>query len=134
MQASKAIKLITISSKATEQHTSFKLKTILKWLKAGHDVKVEITEKQGAKRPVESIFDQIRSDVKPAALISQKQVKPESIKFVLKPTKEAANLVIPDKVCEDDDIETLTSDKDLLSEDFNSLLEESIQNERSKKR
>lgn len=128
MSGSKIAKSIIITAQASENHNVIKLRSIIRWLKSGHDVRVSITGKADRHTAMELIKERIEKDVKTAAKIQQKIVKPESIKFVLKPTEEAANLLLPDhKIDADQELESLVKEKDILSDEFEKELEVSIE-------
>lgn len=135
MGAAKALKNIALTATAQDSHNTLKYKNILKWLKSGHEVKVAITGKADRHKAIENIYKQLQKETKSAALVKQMVEKPDSIKFYLKPTPEAANLVIDEDLGHSDpdqDISEITEGKDVFSEEFEKELDESIKGETGK--
>lgn len=134
MSASKAAKLITFTAKASESHNAVKVKNVIKWLKSGHEVRVQISGKADRHKAMEEIYDKLQNDFKSGAKFLQKAVRPDMIKVTLVPTSEAADLVVPEKDTKDvgEEIEELVGDNDVFSGDFEKELSESIQKEMSK--
>lgn len=87
MSATKvASKAIIFTAQAQEHHTQVKIKSVLKWIKTGYEVKVQISGTADRQKAMDSILKEIESNVKSGAKIKQKQVKPDSIKFFLIPS------------------------------------------------
>lgn len=139
MSASKIAKTIVFTAQANELHTSIKLKNVVKWLKTGYEVRVRITGREDRQKAMEDTYKLLEKDIKSGARFLQKVVKPDSIKVVLMPTEDAANLEIDDrkyKVDVEKEISEITSDQDIFSEEFEKTLQESIREEqrRNKKK
>lgn len=135
MSVAKAAKVIIFTAQASENHTAVKVKNVLKWLKSGHEVRVQINGKPDRHKLMESIYNRLETESKSGATSLQKVVKPDSIKFVLRPTADANNIQIDDSkttVNVDGDIDKIVGDKDLLSGEFEEELEKSIRDEKNK--
>lgn len=137
MSTAKAAKSIIFTVQASENHNAIKLKNVLRWLKSGYEVRVRINGKQDRMKGMESVFKELEKEVNSGCRILQKVTKPESIKFILRPTAEATNFVIEDAtkaaMSEEDLISDITSsEKDIFSEDFEKELAKSIREERTK--
>lgn len=138
MSANKALKAIVFTAVAQNHHNAIKIRNVLKWLKTGHEVRVQINGKSDRQKAIESIFKELESSTKTGAKVIQKVVKPDSIKFYLRPTEDAASIVVDDdhdgqsKYLED----SLTQGKDVFSDDFEAELDKSIKEdiERSKRK
>lgn len=134
-RAAKAVKTILFTAQANDHHNSIKTKSLIKWLKSGHEVRVQINGKADKQRAMEDIYKTIESDVRSGARILQKVVKPENIKFTIRPTEAAASLMVDDSketTDVDKEIESLVADQDVFSGDFEAQLSESIEKEMSK--
>lgn len=134
-RVAKAVKTILFTAQANDHHNSIKTKNLIKWLKSGHEVRVQINGKADKHKAMESVYKMIEDDVKSGAKILQKVVKPEHIKFTIKPTEQAANFSVDESketADVDNEIESLVADQDLFSGDFEAQLSESIQKEKSK--
>jgi len=137
MSTGKVLKQIAFTAASQEHHVSIKVKSVLKWLKSGHEVRISINGKADRQKAMESIYKQLESQAKSGAEIKQKMVKPDSIKFNMRPTKDAASIVVDESSFKDqdiDDLESITTGKDVFSEDFEKELDESLKNERNKPR
>lgn len=140
MSASKVAKTIVFTAQSHELHTSIKLRNVLKWLKAGHEVRVRITGREDRRKAMEDTYKLLEKDIKSGARFLQKVVKPESIKVTLMPTEEAANLKVDEEndtvVDVEKELNEITSDQDIFSEDFEKTLQKSIRDElrRNKKK
>lgn len=135
MSAGKVAKAIIFTAQAQEHHTSVKLKNVLRWLKGGYEVRIQITGRPDRQKAMEDIYTLLEKDIKSGARFLQKVVKPGSIKVTLKPTEDAANLDFESaKVSVDveKEISSIAADKDIFSEDFEKDLIESIREERRK--
>jgi hypothetical protein len=131
MSAGKALKTIALTAVAQDHHNAIKIKNIAKWLKSGHEVRIQISGKSDRQKAMENIFKQVEGTVKSGARVVQKVVKPDSIKFYLKPTPDAANMVIEeDHGNEMKDLDDIIKGKDILSDDFVSELEKSIKDDK----
>lgn len=132
------LKTVVIAANAQDHHVSVKTKNVLKWLKSGHEVRVQIEGKPDRQKAMENIYKQIEKLVKNGADVKQKVVKAEAIKFNLKPTAQAANLVVDESTADDAsrELDQITEGQDMLSDDFGKELEKSIEKEkgRGKKR
>jgi predicted nucleotidyltransferase len=131
--AKKALKVIAFTAVAQEHHNAVKMRNVLKWLKTGHEVRIQINGKTDRQKAMESIFKQLETNTRSGAQVIQKVVKPDSIKFYLRPTEEAANIVIEES--QDDElknVDALTRGKDVLSDDFENELVRSIEEDRKK--
>lgn len=128
----KTLKWVKITAQATENHTNIKLKSILKWLKAGHEVRVDITGKADRSKQILSLCNHIEKETRSGSRSLQKIIKPDKIRFTLSPTEGASNLVVDD-LPKCDYLESLSShDKDLLSDELEKELEQSIQDQMKK--
>jgi hypothetical protein len=138
MSLSKAAKAIIFTAQSQEHHTSVKLRNVLRWLKGGYEVRVQITGKPDRQKAMEDIYSLLERDIKSGARFIQRVAKPGSIKVILKPTEDAANLDIEGsgKVTVDveKEISDISADKDVFSENFEKDLIESIREERKKTR
>lgn len=135
MSIVKAAKAVAFSAQAHESHTAIKVKNVLRWLKSGHEVRVQISGKSDRQKAMENILDNLEKEAKSGAKFMQKVVKPGVIKVILRPTEEAANIKISDTkniLNAEEEMEYITSDRDLLSEDFEKDLLQSIREERLK--
>lgn len=136
MATSKTIKTIALTATSQRHHVSVKVKSIIGWLRAGHEVRVTISGKSDRRQSMEEVFSAIENDTKYSARIYQKLLKPDSIRFNLKPTNSAINIEIDQNRSSREDpehvINELTQGKDLLSDDFEKELDASIKNEASK--
>lgn len=136
MSVAKAAKAIIFSAQAHESHTAIKVKNVLRWLKSGHEVRVQISGKSDRQKAMEAILGHLEKEAKSGARFLQKVVKPGSIKVILMPTVEAANIKISDNekisLNVDEELQNLTSDRDVFSEEFEKDLIKSIREERSK--
>lgn len=130
---SKASKLIYFTAKSQEHDINIKLRSILKWLKSGHEVRVRIEGSSEKRKAMESIYQQLENDVKQNATFLQKIVKPDSIKFVMKPTVDAADIKIS-KSHETKPVVNSLSAEDLLSDEYGKELDESISRDRPKRK
>lgn len=83
--ASKAIKF---TAQATESHTAIKIKNVIKWLKKGHEVQVQILGTPDKQKSMESIYKDLERSVKPGADVLQKNFKPDIIRFTLRPRQD----------------------------------------------
>lgn len=132
---SKVAKVICFTAQSSEKHVADKVKSVLKWLKSGHEVRVKIEGKADRHKAMENIYKTLERDVSSGARFLQKSVKPEFIKFVLMPTKEACDLEIKDnkiKVEVEEELASIMSNKDIFSEDFEKELLKSIKDEKIK--
>lgn len=134
MSAGKVLKTIAFTATSQEAHVSMKIKNVLKWLKTGHEVRVNIQGKEDRKKSMEAIFAQIQKEVRDGADVKQKVVRADAIKFSLKPTPAAAKLALDETEQTEDDLDALTSGKDILSEEFERELLQSIEEDKKKKR
>lgn len=125
--ASKAIKTIVLASKASPHDVDTKLRNILKWLKAGHQVKLEVTGKPDKHKALEELFEKVEVHTKSSATFAQKQIRAGNIKAVLKPTPEAANLLI-NKPTEETELKI---DTNASLDDIEKELNQSIKDELS---
>lgn len=135
VKATKAAKAIALSAQAHEGHNSVKLKNVLRWLKSGHEIRVQITGKSDRQKAIEGIYDQLEKEARSGARFLQKVIKPGSIKVTLMPTEEAANIKISEAriaPSAEEEIESMTSDRDVFSEDFEKDLLKSIREDRAK--
>lgn len=136
MSASKVAKAIIFTAQSQEHHTSIKVKNVLKWLKGGYEVRVQINGRPDRQRAMDDIYSLLEKDIRSGAKFLQKVVKPGSIKVTLKPTDDAANLDIESgsktKVDVEKELKDIAGDKDIFSEDFGKDLIESIRDERKK--
>lgn len=130
MGPSKLIKIITLTVQATENHNQIKVNNILRWLKSGHDVKVNITGRSDRQKQMESICQKIEKETRPGSKLLQKVIKADSIKFTLQANENSANLVIDDahnaSASADDGLDSIVAGKDILSEEFEQELSKSI--------
>lgn len=131
---SKAAKLIYFTAKSQEHDVNIKLKSIMRWLKSGHEVRVRIEGSAERHRAMENIYKQLEKDIKQNATFLQRVVKPDSIKFVLKPSAGMDNIELNEQSESSVEIDQLSNGKDLLSEEFEKELEQSIMDELSKKK
>lgn len=131
---SKVAKAISFTAQSHENHVSMKVKSVLRWLKSGHEVRVRIDGKADRQKAMENIYKTIAKDVSTSARLVQKVVKPESIKVVLIPTPEASNIEIEEEKQQnvESEISDIMKDKDIFSEDFEKELLESIKSERNR--
>lgn len=133
---SKASKLIYFTAKSQEHDINIKLRNILKWLKSGHEVRVRIDGSSERRKAMDNIYFQIERDAKQNALFMQKVVKPDSIKFIMKPIGSAGisetNSVEPHAppIAQ---TENLTAEN-LLSDEFEKELEKQLSTERPKRK
>lgn len=137
MSVSKVAKAIVFTAQAQEHHTLVKLRNVIKWLKSGHEVRVQITGKPDRQKAVDEIYGLIEKDIKSGARFLQKVAKPGSIKVTLRPNEDSANLEADYSkltVDIDKEISDMTDGKDIFSEDFEKGLQNSIQEERRKKK
>lgn len=138
VRAAKAAKSIIFSSQSTDAHTQSKIKSVIKWLKSGHEVRVQITGKQGKSQAMENIYTRIEEDVKSGARLLQKAVRPDLIKFYLMPTEGSVSLKLKNPTQEtvgvDDEIADLLGDQDIFSESFESKLLDSIKQEKKNRK
>lgn len=138
MVSSKVSKVIQLTAQANEQHNFTKVKSILKWIKSGHEVRVKIVGKPDKKKIMESLADQIERDSKQGARLLQKVIKPDSIKLTLLPTENSGELQLNKDTEEVQDlveeIDRLTSEKDIFSDEFEKELDKSISEDPSRKR
>lgn len=135
MSVSKVAKAIVFTAQAHEHHTSVKLRNVIKWLKSGHEVRVQITGKPDRQKAIDEIYGIIEKDIKSGARFIQKAVRPGSIKVILRPNEDSANLKVDDsKVIADIDkeISDMMDGKDIFSDDFGKDLLNSIKEERNK--
>lgn len=128
MSVKKSLKIIALTAAAQDHHNAIKIRSILKWLKTGHEVRIQINGKSDRQKAMESLFKRLESDSRSGARVIQKVVKPESIKFYLRPTQDAANIVIDDQQEDslEDSVEDFVSGKDVFSDEFESELKQSI--------
>lgn len=135
MASAKATKLITFTAQAHENHTSMKIRNVLKWLKSGHDVDVKISSGSKGRTAVELIYKQLQNDVKSGAKFTNMVSQQNMITVSLNPTKDAANLVIEESrvkpTAEEKSFDSLDN-QDIFSDEFDAELEKSIKNEMSK--
>lgn len=136
MSTGKLAKTIILTAQSSEIHTAVKIKNVLKWLKSGHEVRVSINGKKDRQKAMEELTKRIEDEAKMGAKLLQRVVKPESIKFVLKPTEKASEIIIPDTKEEEgeESIDDIVSGKDILSDEFQEELERSIRKESLKPR
>lgn len=137
MSASRLAKAVAFTAQASEHHNEMKIRSVLKWLKTGHEVRIQITGKADRQRAMEAIYKQLEKEAKSGAKFLQKVIKPESIKVTLRPTEEAANYIIDDSsktsLSVDKELELIMSDKDIFSDEFEQELDKSINEEKGKK-
>lgn len=129
--ASKAFKTIALTAKSSSHDVDTKLRNIVKWLKAGHSVKVELSGKPDKHKALEDLLYRVESDTKPGAAVAQKTVKAGLIKLVMKPTPGAANLKVRGKE-EDNSVDDMTVDTNTSFDDLEKQLNDSIKDEISK--
>ena len=138
MSTSKAIKSIIFTAVAQEHHNATKIKNVLKWLKTGHEVRIRIEGKSDRQKAMESIFKDLKSSARSGAKVIQKVTKPNSIKFYLKPTQDAATIFVDEDQDGNGlpDVDKMTEGQDILSDDFAEELDKSIAEEskRSKRK
>lgn len=135
MSVNKVIKTIAFTAVAQEHHNHIKIKNLMRWLKSGHEVRVQINGKADRQNAMENIFKQLEKEVKSGAEVKQKVIKPDYIKFYLRPTPEAANFVIEEPNLDNsDNLSDITANKDILSGDFEEELNKSIREEIMKKK
>jgi len=135
MSSSKAVKAILFSAQAQEHDVLTKIKNVQKWLKSGYNIKVQINGKADRHKAIEALYKQIETSTKLGAEFTQKVVKPESIKFIMKPTPGADALKIDDstdKASDEKELESIMSGVDVFSDEFEKQLAESIRQERQK--
>jgi len=94
-------------------------------------VKVSIKGSSDRQKSMETVLSHLVSEVKNRGEMNQKVVKPDSIKFNLKPTPAAKDYK-DDGVEEFEDIDQITKGKDLMSEEFEAELQESIRHDKSR--
>lgn len=126
--ASKILKSIALAAKASPHDVDTKVKNIMKWLKAGHPVKLELNGKPDKHKALEELLEKVENSTKSGAEFSQKQVKAGNIKVVLKPTSGAAKFTLNKSKDEDD----LNIDTNISLEDLEKELDQSIKDEFSK--
>lgn len=135
-KVAKAAKAIAFTAKANENHNYIKVKNVIKWLKLGHEVRVQINGKSDQIKAMENVYNLIQNDVKSGARFLQKVVKPDSIKFTLRPNQESSHLMSDDTKDPMEDVEGeisgLVASQDIFSEEFEEELSKSIKIERSK--
>lgn len=129
--ASKAFKTIALTAKSSSHDVETKLRNILKWLKAGHSVKLELSGKPDKHKALEDLLHRVESDTRPGAEMSQKTVKPGMIKLTMKPTAEAANLKVRDSKT-DTSADDVTVDPNASFDDLEKALDNSIKDEVNK--
>lgn len=135
MASSKAIKSIAFSVQAESKHNSVKINNLIKWLKSGHEVRVDITGKADRFKAIEALYKDLESEIHQGAKFTQKIIKPDSMRFVLKPTKDIEKIVekkASAKSDNDDEILNLREDVDIFSREFEAELTKSIKEERNK--
>jgi translation initiation factor 1 (eIF-1/SUI1) len=135
MSTGKAFKTIAFTAVAQDHHNAIKIKNVLKWLRTGHEVRVAINGKSDRQKAMEAVLKELESKAKSGAKITQKVVKPDSIRFYMRPTAEAVNIVI-DETQDDrsNDLDIVTQGKDIFSDDFVAELERSINEDKKKSR
>lgn len=128
---SKLSKTIAFATSAQDSHNAFKIKNILRWLKSGHEVRVQIDGKADRQKAIEDLMKQIERDTKRAAEMNQKIIKPNSVRFCLKPTKGAESITLDESIeaPKVDDISEITANKDIFSKEFETELEQSIESD-----
>lgn len=135
MSASKVAKTIAFTAQASNSHTATKIKNVLRWLKSGHEVRVQISGKADRQKAMDAIYKDIENEVKSSARFLQRVVKPESIKVILRPTEVAADIEISDTkgtANVDEEINEIIGEKDIFSEEFEKDLMRSIRDETTK--
>lgn len=133
MSSAKAAKVVALTAKASEHSIATKVRSIVKWVKTGITVKVQITGKPDRFKAISAIYDEIEDNVKAGARIQCKVIKPEYIKFEIAPT-DPEKLHVPEKSKELIEPQADKPDVELLSDEFEKDLIESIRREREDRR
>lgn len=134
---SRVVKAIVFTAQANVHDTSVKVRNVMKWLKAGHDVRVSIAGKLDRRKSMEAIVSQLHDNIKTGAKFVQQTSKSDKIALMLTPTEDAVNLktdsdtITLKQKTETQDI-LITPDKDVFSKEFEMELDRSIQAERNK--
>lgn len=132
MSAKKVMKSLALAATAQNSHVAMRVKNVIGWLKAGHEVNVSIKGRPDRRKYMEDVMKQIETKVAIGAKVTQRQDRNDTIRFVLKPTADAVNLKYAEDSSNSLDVEELVKDKDLMSDEFVKELEESISQDSDK--